>query len=81
MTVQMDDRFSHALRLALLDHVQEAPARRRRARLQIATACGICLLALGGGVAAASILLRQPGADLVTRSQTRSRRPGRVRGP
>jgi len=63
MTTQMDDRFASALREALIDHVQTAPARRRRAarRLALGVAAGLLLVALAAAGAVAAGIVRLPG--------------------
>jgi hypothetical protein len=66
MTVQMDERYASALRAALIEHVENAPARRRRTGLRVAGASGVGALVLGGGLAAATGLLQLPGGPVVT---------------
>jgi hypothetical protein len=63
MTIQMDDRYASALREALIDHVQTAPARRRRAarRLAIGAAAGLLLVAGAAAGAVAAGILQLPG--------------------
>ena len=56
MTMQMDDRYASALREALIDHVQTAPARRRRAirRLALGVAAGLLLVVAAAAVGLSS---------------------------
>lgn len=66
MTVKMDERFASSLRAALVEHVQTAPARRRRTRWSLALGGVLGALIVGGGVAAAAGVLPFPGTEVVT---------------
>ena len=66
MTVRMDERFAWSLRGALVEHVQAAPARRRRTRWRAAVGGVLGAVIVGGGVAAAAGVLPFQGADVVT---------------
>lgn len=63
MSVRMDDRFADALRSALVDHVDAAPARRRgaRRRMALGVATAALLAAVAAAAAAAAGILRLPG--------------------
>lgn len=64
MRVRMDDRYSGALRGALVDYVQSAPARRRGAvrRLTLGAGAGVLLLAGAAAAAGAAGILQLPGS-------------------
>ena len=61
----MDERFSAALRIALVEHVRTDAQRTSRRRLGIVGGVVVGLAIAGGGAAAASQLLNLPGSDVV----------------
>ena len=66
MATQMNADYATALRQALIEHVEAAAVQHRRIGLRMTLGIGAGVLAVGGGVAAATGWLPLPGSDVVT---------------